>query len=134
MTACYLDASALVKLVADEAESQALREHLGSFSARLTSRIATVEVPRALSRKGPESSALAGELVVAAFEGVSVIELDTEISKRAALLLPATLRSLDAIHLASALSLREELTVVVTYDARFAEAARGAGLTVMAPA
>ena len=134
MSACYLDASALVKLVADEAESHALRDHLASFSARLTSRIATIEVARALSRKGPKSSALAAEVVVAAFEGVSLIELDAEISQQAAVLLPATLRSLDAIHLASALSLRDELAVLVTYDARFAQAARLAGLSVTAPA
>lgn len=73
-------------------------------------------------------------LLVAALESVSVIELDGGIATQAAELLPATLRSLDAIHLASALAMGSELDGVVTYDMRFAEAARTHGLSVTAPA
>lgn len=105
MNSCYLDASALVKLVTDETETATLRAHLGRYAGRSTSRLAAVEVPRALARKGPAS-----------------------------LLEPRLLRSLDAVHLASAISLGDELEVFITYDLRLADAARGAGLTVLAPA
>lgn len=134
MTICYLDSSALVKLVTDEVESAALRQHLVLCSTLLTSRVATVEVPRAVARKGGESVALVSGLLVEALESVSMMELDAGIATQAAELLPATLRSLDAIHLASALAMGSELDEVVTYDMRFAEAARVEGLAVTAPA
>ncbi len=65
---------------------------------------------------------------------VTLIEMDSPILEAAALVDPAGLRSLDAIHLATALSLGEELGALVTYDARLADAARTHGLTVFAPA
>ncbi len=134
MTICYLDSSALVKLVTDEVESAALRQHLVRCSTLLTSRVATVEVPRAVARKGGEGVPLVAGLLVEALESVSVIELDGGIATQAAELRPTTLRSLDAIHLASALAMGSELDEVVTYDTSFAEAARVAGLSVSAPA
>jgi predicted nucleic acid-binding protein len=133
VTACYLDASALVKLVSDEAESAAARAFVARHSARLTSRIAAVEVGRALLRKGSESVPLATDVANAAFSGVSIVELDAAIATRAASLSPTSLRSLDAIHLASALALGGELDEFVTYDLRLADAARAAGLNVIAP-
>jgi uncharacterized protein len=65
---------------------------------------------------------------------ISVIELNETIRARAAQLEPGTLRSLDALHLASALEIGDELGAVVTYDARMAGAAESLGLAVLAPA
>ena len=133
MTACYLDASALGKLATREAESDALRRELAGYRDRVTSRLATVEVPRAIARRGPESVAAAGDAVAQALEAVTVIELDEELASVVAGLEPARLRSLDAIHLASALALGEELEAFLTYDAGLGDAARAAGLTVLMP-
>ena len=134
MSACYLDASALVKLATREVETDALREHLVRYPTRATSRLATVEVPRALARKGPDSFAAGGEAVAETLEGVILIEFDEGIANTAAALDPPSLRSLDSIHVASALSLGGELEAFITYDTRLAAVARTAGLTVVAPA
>lgn len=133
MSSCYLDASAIAKLATLEAETRALRAHLRQHQHLITSRLATVEVSRALLRRSPETQATAAEPIREIFEHLLVVELDEGIAATAATLAPATLRSLDAIHLASALAIGEELTEVVTYDARLAAAARSAGLEVRAP-
>jgi predicted nucleic acid-binding protein len=130
---CYLDASALVKLATPEAETDALRAELGTYDARVTSRLATVEVARALRRRGAASAALA-DAVAEAFTRLAIVELDEAIAEPAGRTDPPTLRSLDAIHLASALALGSELRAVVTYDTRLADAARAAGLEVITPA
>lgn len=132
MRACYLDASALVKLATLEAETAALREHLLAYAQRSTSRLATVEVPRALARKGTGGAGV--EAFQAAFEGMIVIDLDEQIAAIAAALDPVALRSLDAVHLASAMSIGDDLDAIVTYDVRLADAARAVGLIVVAPA
>ena len=133
MTACYLDSSALVKLLTPEAETTVLRDHLTQYSGHVTNRLAEVEVIRALLRRGEESAVLADALSEA-LPNLSILELDAQLSEHAGRILPATLRSLDAIHLASALALAPDLGAVVTYDNRLADAARAAGLNVVAPA
>ena len=133
MRVCYLDASALVKLATPEAETNALRAALDTYDARVTSRLAIVEVARALLRRGVASAALV-DAVAEAFTGLAIMELDAATAESAARIGPATLRSLDAIHLASALAMGTELKDMVTYDARLADAARAAGLEVVAPA
>jgi predicted nucleic acid-binding protein len=133
LSSCYLDASAIVKLATLEDETQALRAHLSQYRSLLTSRLATVEVPRALKRRGAETEAAAAGPMRQIFEFLQVVELDEGVAATAAGLAPASLRSLDAIHLASALAIGEDLTEFVTYDARLAAAARGAGLEVQAP-
>lgn len=133
MTAVYLDASALVKLATPEPETEALRRHCLGYDSRFSSRLATVEVARALVRRGTQSAALTGA-VGEAFTGLGLLELDAAIADAASGLAPSTLRSLDAIHLASALALGDELDAVVTYDIRLADAARSVGLEVVAPA
>jgi uncharacterized protein len=131
--ACYLDASALVKLATPEAETEALRDELEHYDTRVTNRLATVEVARALLRRGVASANLV-DAVAEAFTGLAIVELDGMIAQAAGGIAPPALRSLDAIHVASALAVREELEAVVTYDARLADAARAAGLEVVAPA
>lgn len=133
MRACYLDASALVKLATPEAETDALRVALDTYDARVTNRLATVEVTRALIRRGVVSAGLL-DAVAEAFTALAIMELDAAIAASAGQVGPSTLRSLDAIHLASALAAGEELAAFVTYDGRLADAARAVGLEVVAPA
>ena len=125
----YLDASAAVKLVVSEPESAAVRRFLVGRLTRASSRVMSVELLRAVGRASPAALDQARSLL-----GVmEFIELDEEIVERAGVLELAALRSLDAIHLASALALGQELDSFVTYDARQADAARALGLTVEAP-
>lgn len=133
MKTCYLDASALVKLATPEAETDVLRAALDPYDARTTNRLATVEVARALLRRGAGTGDLAAK-VLEAFRGLAIIELDPAIAESAGRLGPPLLRSLDAIHLASALAMGAELEAFVTYDGRLAAAARAVGLEVVAPA
>jgi predicted nucleic acid-binding protein len=125
----YLDASALVKLAAREPESHDLTTYLADVELRTSSRVAMVELSRAAARHGPE--AVAG--VAAVFEALAFIELDAELAAQAASLPPVTLRSLDAIHVVTAMAVGESLVGLVTYDARLSDAARRAGLPVVSP-
>jgi uncharacterized protein len=125
----YLDSSALIKLVVPEPESERLRSELASWSRHASSALARTEVVRAAVRVDPAARERARRIV----QAVSLIAVTDEILDRAAELEPPTLRSLDAVHLASALSLDGVLGPVVTYDARLAEAASAVGLDVLAP-
>ena len=125
----YLDASALVKLAVEEIESPALRSFLADHPQRTASEILAVEVPRALGRR---LGAVARD-ALPVLETVVLQDLEPAIIERAARLEPSSLRTLDAIHLASALGMGADLEAFVTYDARLAAAARDAGLTVVSP-
>lgn len=129
MSPAYVDSSALVKLVRQEPETDALRRYLTSAGPLTSSILATVEVPRAVSRVAPERA----DAVPAVLETVVLVEFDARIAARAAALGPASLRTLDAIHLATALELVGELTAFVSYDDRLSAAARDLGLPVVAP-
>jgi uncharacterized protein len=126
----YLDASALVKLVVEEPESWVLGDFARERSI-VSSDIARVELPRSLRRIGLGDAALARAADV--LRGFTLLKLDRSNLARAAVVEPAMLRSLDAIHLASALSV-PELESFVTYDRRLASAAELAGLRVESPA
>lgn len=129
----YLDSSALVKLVQVEAESGALRRYLRRHRSdrRVTSALARVEVVRAVAAGGPDAVAQARRQL----GRLHHVPMDRRLLDQAAVLAPGSLlRSLDAIHLASALLLGSELTRVVTYDARLAESARSVKLVVESPA
>jgi predicted nucleic acid-binding protein len=129
----YLDSSALVKLVSVEAESRALSTYLdGTTDALAASVVAEVEVVRAARRVGGVASP-EEERARALVEGLLLIALDEPVVAQAIEAAPA-LRSLDAIHLATALSVRRDLSAFVTYDARLADAAHAAGLPVETPA
>jgi len=123
----YLDTSATAKLLQEEAESPALGDHLRSAGAPLaTSRLGIVELRRVGRRVGAadRADALAATLVV--------IELN-ELVERQALDIDVGLRTSDAIHLATALLMGDELDAFVCYDARLAAAATDAGITVVTP-
>jgi len=121
-----------VKLVQQEAESDALRSFLRRrrTDARVTSALARVEVVRAVAPGGPGAVA-SGRRQLGRIHQVTV---DAALLDSAAALGPeAMLRSLDAIHLASAQLLGTDLRAVVTYDRRMATAAAAIGLPVEAP-
>ena len=125
----YLDSSALVKLVLREPETEAIRAFLGEHPFRVSSRIAEVEVTRAVARVRPGAVASARSVL----RRVGLIDVDVTVLRPASMLKPAELRTLDAIHLASALSLGDDLDVLVAYDARLIAAASRAGIRVVSP-
>ncbi len=129
MSFVYVDSSALVKLILREPESAALVGYLAAIGPMASSIVVRVEVSRAVSRVSPESLQRVGPLM----EALSVVALTPQIAQRAATLQPAVLRTLDAIHLASALELEPDLTAFICYDERLSAAARNAGLPVVAP-
>jgi predicted nucleic acid-binding protein len=124
----YVDTSASVKLLLAEDASDALAAFLRVQDAPLlTSRVGIVELRR-VGRRG-NASADRADAVAASF---TVIELDSTI-ERLAVGLDARLRTLDAVHLASALAVGEALTGFVCYDERLAATAASAGLPVVTP-
>jgi uncharacterized protein len=128
----YLDASALVKLASTEPETAALTAWLEDFPniLRVSSPIVRVEVPRAVWRTDPGSLPQAFALV----RRLREVRFSGDVIGRAAGVRPNTLSSLDAIHLASALTIRRDLTALVSYDRRLLVAAQEAGLPTACPA
>jgi predicted nucleic acid-binding protein len=125
----YLDASALVKLVIDEAESAALRHALVDWPRRATSRLSIVEVVRSVRRRDPAGASHARDVLAR----TALLTVSDRILVTAALIDPAELRAFDAIHLATALRIRGALAAFVSYDAHQLEAATAAGLPVVTP-
>ncbi len=126
----YADTSALVKLVIEERESTSLRHFLAD--RRLASSlVGAVELSRTVRRVLP--SRAAEEQVREVLARLDLIAFNSDLASRAAGLDPPALRSLDAIHLATALSLGEDLGVFVAYDDRLLRAARRLRLPVEAP-
>ncbi len=129
----YLDSSAIVKVVVQEPGWQGLEAYLREHPVRTTSRVATVEVARAIARIADMDGATVAERMRSAFGRLILIEFDAGVAAAAMRVGPASLRTLDAIHLASAMELREDLAALVTYDARMTEAANGFLLPTAAP-
>jgi predicted nucleic acid-binding protein len=125
----YLDSSALVKLIAIEAETAALRQELGRWPDRASSLLASIEVTRTAQRLGGHAPALAARVV----GGLRLLAIDP-IVPAAAQIGGTTLRSLDAIHLATALSISGELGALITYDNRMISEGQALGLPVLSPA
>jgi uncharacterized protein len=126
----YLDTSAFVKLVIPEPETAALVTALTPKALLVASEILEVEALRATRRSTGEDGTAAARTQLA---GVRLLPLTDQIRRRACELEPPTLRSLDAIHIATALDLGERLGCIYAYDVRMATAARQAGLRVYAP-
>jgi uncharacterized protein len=127
----YLDSAAVVKLVHAEAETAALRAWLyGRADIGWTSSVLVeVESFRALARHTPQTVTR----LPAVLDQIELIDLTPRIRALAQAIEPMTIRSLDAIHLATALNQRSALTSFVTYDKRLLDAARVADLPVSAP-
>ncbi len=128
--AAYVDASAAAKLVLEERESPPLAKWIAARGRNpVTSDLTRTELLRATRRIAPDRMNAAR----AVLESMTVMSVSTAVFERAAMLDPESVRSLDAIHLASALDLGDELDELATYDARLAEAARFYGITVVSP-
>jgi len=126
----YLDSSAIVKLVVAEPDSAALVGELRSDPEAVSSAIARVEVLRAARRVGGRRMASRAGSVL---ERMALVRLDHDILESAATLEPMGLRTLDALHMATALAVGEDLAAFVSYDMRLTKAAEAAGLPVLTP-
>jgi predicted nucleic acid-binding protein len=124
----YLDASAIVKLVVAEPASDHMHRWYVEARRVITSRVGIIETVRAAARATVDAPHLDRVLT-----DLEVVELDAATAGTAARARPPTLRTLDAIHLATALALLPDLDAFVTYDDRLAEAARAIGLPVVRP-
>lgn len=130
MTVVYMDSSALAKLFLEERESAALTAELSSIDASVvtTSIVGKVEIERVARRCG-----IPGPIVEDVLDDVAIARFDVAIAALAGRLAPIELRSLDAIHLATARSLGSDLDVMYCYDRRLAAAAEAVGIDVRSP-
>lgn len=130
MTTLYLDSSAFVKLLVHEPETAALRAYLDSADGRfISSSLLRAEALRALRDQDRG-------VLVSAREGlrrIDLVAIDDRILDTAGVLDPAVLRTLDAIHIATALAIGDDLEAIVTYDQRMVAAAGLLGLPCASP-
>ena len=127
--AVYLDTSAFVKLVVPETETPALIHELQDCELLVCSELLVVEALRACSRYGSAYTDGARQALL----DVALIPLTRDLLLAAGELPPPELRSMDAIHLVTALSRAAHLEAVVSYDERLTAAARNSGLTCVTP-
>lgn len=131
----YTDASALVKLVRDEAKSGALRTYVRGADL-ISSAIVLSEVPRAVRRAAADDASLPAELLLAraaaVLDATARVPVDELLLVSAGAIEEPGLRALDAIHVAAALSIAP-IDAFVSYDQRQSAAARLAGLRTVAP-
>jgi uncharacterized protein len=126
----YLDTSALVKLVVAERETDALMTWIGKATSELVSSdLARTELLRAVRRAAPDRAVRAREVL----DSVTLLAITTQIYEEAARIDPAGLRTLDALHLAVALDLGDDLESLVTYDDRLRDAASANGVATTVP-
>jgi predicted nucleic acid-binding protein len=131
----YLDASAVVKLILDEPESDPLRAYLEGADL-VSCELLLTEVPRAIWRAAARDDDLPVDLLRSraeqAIDSIGLASLDRGLLRMAGSLAEPGLRALDAIHVSAAIGLMP-LEAFITYDERQAAAARLAGLRTMAP-
>ena len=124
----YVDASAFVKLFLLEPESEALSVATDSWQLA-SSALLEVEAVLAVRRREPDAETT----VRAMLQGLDLIDIDADIRRAAADVANPHLRSLDAIHVATALSLGDHCGTFFAYDQRLIAAAQAHGLTVSVP-
>ena len=124
----YLDTSAFLKLLTTERESAAMRTWFLSHDSVWSSQLLRTEAIRAGSRLGIDA-----EVIEDALETVSLVLPSVATFFVAGQLPPLSLRSLDALHLATAMEIGDDLEGIVAYDERLADAARAANLEVFVP-
>lgn len=127
----YLDTSAILKLILPERESELLEDALSRWPDRISSALAVIECRRALRRI--EAPAVASRRAGEVLGGLILIRFDDALLRLATHVGPPRLRSLDAIHLAAALSIGDYPEAFITYDDRLAAAARKLKLHVVQP-
>jgi uncharacterized protein len=125
----YLDTSAFVKLCWPEPESDALLGYLRSWPLRVSAALLWTETLRAVQRQPVARVERAQRLL----QLIPLLEVDRALFRQAGLMGPSHIRSLDAIHIAAAMSLGPDLGVLITYDERMAAAATLYGLPVAFP-
>lgn len=130
MSALYLDSSAFVKLVVEEAEMAAVRTFLAARGTRrVSSALLRTEALRAVRDLGSDALAIVRE----GLRRVDLVAIDDRILDAAGILSPQVLRTLDAIHLATAMAVGDDLDAIVTYDERMVAAAKLMGLSTVTP-
>jgi predicted nucleic acid-binding protein len=128
--AYYVDTSALAKLVVTEAETAALQAWFRDSDRHPVScGLARTELLRLVRRAVPDRLVRAREVL----DSITLVDVTTAMFEHAGLLDAPTLRTLDAVHLAAALVLGDELDAIVTYDDRLAQAALANGIAVISP-
>jgi predicted nucleic acid-binding protein len=125
----YIDSSAIVKLVASEPESEGLTRFLKPRELLVSSALAATEVTRAVLALGENFVARANEVL----RRIDLVRINNDVLKTAGVLQPASLRSLDAIHLSTAALFGDTLNGLVTYDGRMHQAASSFGWNVQTP-
>jgi predicted nucleic acid-binding protein len=125
----YVDSSAIVKLAVAEPQSKALRRYLSRRQPLVSSALARTEVARALMPSGSEAVSRGQEVL----RRIQLLRLNDRVLDLAGRMEPAELRSLDAIHLASAQELGPSVKQIITYDERMSDAAKAAGWSVASP-
>jgi predicted nucleic acid-binding protein len=128
----YIDTSALIKLIVEETESSALIEwvEMRKEEPFVTSALGRVELMRTAARDGTPGII---ERALHLLDGLDILPITEKVIALAETIGPTTLRSLDAIHLASATQIRSELTALVAYDVRLLEGCRSIDLPTAAP-
>jgi predicted nucleic acid-binding protein len=126
----YLDTSALGRVMLDEPDGDAIGAALAAFDAVVSSRLLRIELHRLGLRAGIASEEIEGWLA-----GIAIVPMDDAILAAAEAVPPASVATLDAIHLATALRLaaKGHVASIMTFDARLAEGARAHGLDVIMP-
>jgi predicted nucleic acid-binding protein len=119
-----------VKLPLREAECEALLLELSKWDGYVSSALLGVESIRACGRYGEQYAADARAFLV----DIALVPLDDAVLAEATSIDPAGLRSLDALHLATALSIRDEIGAFIAYDERLIAAATSGGFSVLSPA
>lgn len=126
---CYLDSSAMLKVFKKESESDAMIDYYkANLDQLVTSELTITDVLGNLIRFD-----IPTHMAERAFSGLTLMPVKQEILRKAAELMGQGLRSLDAIHLATALSLKGHLSEIVTYDHQFAEVASAQGVAIKSP-
>lgn len=130
MSALYLDASAFVKVVVRERETAVLRRFLADGQDRqVSSALLRAEALRAVRHAGAEAIGRVRQALLR----IDLVGIDDRILDVAGVLDPAIVRTLDAVHLATALAIGDDLSAIVTYDRRMVEGARLLGLPAATP-
>lgn len=130
MSALYLDSSAFVKLAVEEPETAALQAFLADGAVRrVSSALLRTEALRAVRHLGADALATVRE----GLRRIDLVVIDDRILDAAGTLEPRVLRTLDAIHLATAMAVGDDLDTIVTYDDRMVEAASFLGLSTATP-
>lgn len=126
----YLDTSAALKLVVPEAETEALELWIAERAGlpRVSSRLLRIEMLRAVARNAPHRARRANDILSA----ITLLSID-DVAPTAEVIGDSALRSLDAIHLATAHEIRSELTAFLCYDNRLRDGAHALGFPVEAP-